>query len=84
MRHWIGRTVGEVLALCNVRFSEVSMIDEPPGKLRAVAFTCRDPAGDSKVELAFDYDASLFSATRSWPRALVEQRLVSGVRTLKR
>jgi hypothetical protein len=74
--------VGEVLALCNVRFSEVTMIDEPPGKLRAVAFTCRDPAGDSKVELTFDYDASLFSSTRSWPRALVERRLVSGVDTL--
>jgi hypothetical protein len=81
MRHWIGRTVGEVLALCNVHFSEVSMIDEPPGKLRAVAFTCRDPVGDSKVELAFDYDASLFSSTRSWPRAVVEQRQVSSVRT---
>ena len=38
MNNWVGLTVAEILALCATDFAEVSMIDEPPGKLRAIEF----------------------------------------------
>jgi hypothetical protein len=58
------------------------MIDEPPGKLQAVEFLCHDARGMRKIVLKFDHDASLFSLTRSWPRAFVAGRKVSKVHAL--
>jgi hypothetical protein len=81
MNNWVGLTVAEILALCATDFAEVSMIDEPPGKLRAIEFPCHAIAGGSKVVVEFDYDSSLFSSARSWPQTLVEGRTVSRVRS---
>jgi hypothetical protein len=81
VNNWAGLTVAEILALCATDFAEVGMIDEPPGKLRAIEFPCHAAGGGRKVVLEFDYDSSLFSSARSWPRALVEGRTVVRVRS---
>ena len=39
MTDWIGSTVAQVLARCRAHYSEVQLIDEPPGKLRLIKFT---------------------------------------------
>ena len=80
MNDWVGRTVGQVLALCGATFGEVRLIDEPPGRLRAVQFTCREGGGQARpVTLEIEPRPELFSEDRSWAQALVEGQRVVGV-----
>jgi hypothetical protein len=80
MQSWIGKTVSEVLAACGTPYAEVTFVDEPPGKLRAVEFLCRAADPPARVVLEFDYSSELFSDRRQWPEALVGPRIVTAVR----
>ena len=64
-------TVGAVLTRCRTSFDEATLVDEPPGKLRAIELTCHG-APPTKLRLTIAYDARLFSESRRWPRSLVE------------
>jgi hypothetical protein len=77
---WIGLTVAQVLALCGTAYSEVRMLDEPPGKLRAVEFECRQSSQPVRVVLDLDCQPALFSPDRVWEEGLVGQQKVIGVR----
>lgn len=76
---WIGLSVAQVLADCGTRYEEVVLVDEPPGKLRALEFVCHGAAPPRKLRLQITYDASLFSESRDWARSLVEAQSVTGV-----
>jgi hypothetical protein len=76
---WTGLTVSQVLTQCGTAFEEVMLVDEPPGKLRALEFVCHQAVPPRKVRLEIAYDTSLFSATRDWARALVLARTVTRV-----
>jgi hypothetical protein len=76
---WTGLTVSQVLTLCGTAFDEVMLMDEPPGKLRALEFVCHQAAPPRKVRVEIAYDSSLFSATRDWASALVLRRTVTRV-----
>ena len=72
MNNWIGLTVVEVLALCGAKYSDVQLLDEPPGKLRSIRFSCRDVEPPRQVVLDVEYGSGSFSAARSWARSFVE------------
>jgi hypothetical protein len=76
MNDWIGLTVAEVMAICGVSYAELQLLDEPPGRLRAVELTCGDGGQPRRVVLEIESSALLFSAERSWPRELVESQKV--------
>lgn len=78
MQDWIGMTVAHVLGLCGTPYAEVRMVDEPPGKLRAVEFDCHQD--HRRVVLELQYTPALFSTERSWGAGLVGQQKVVGVR----
>ncbi|AVJ29737.1 hypothetical protein [Achromobacter spanius] len=80
MEDWIGKTVGEVLDLCQTRYADVTMVDEPPGKLRAIELDCVARVPVSRFVLEFDYRPDLFSAARHWPEALVGAQRITAVR----
>ena len=75
---WIGLTVAQVLSLCGATYAELTMIDEPPGKLRALEFDCRE-GKVRRVVIEIEYGPDLFSTTRSWPEELVGRQTVTGV-----
>ncbi len=79
MSNWIGLTIGQILELCGVSYSEVQMVDEPPGKLRAVEFNCREGDRARRVRLEVQYSSGLFSKDRSWDQAVVEAQPVTKV-----
>lgn len=79
MQSWIGLTVAQVLAACGTPFGNVTMVDEPPGKLRALEFECRQGAVATRYLLEFEYHAGLFSAQRDWAESLVGRQKVTGV-----
>ena len=80
MQDWIGKTVGEVLELFQTRYADVTMVDEPPGKLRAVELDCAARVPVSRFVLEFDYRPDLFSAARNWPESLVGAQRITAVR----
>lgn len=80
MQNWIGLTVAQVLSLCGTPYSDVRMVDEPPGKLRAVEFDCHQRPQSVHVMLELEYQPALFSADRLWPEDLIGQQKVIGVR----
>lgn len=73
MNDWIGLTVAEVLALCKASYEDLQLLDEPPGRLRALRFLCRDVEPPRQVVLEIEYASGSFSAARSWPREFVEK-----------
>jgi hypothetical protein len=56
------------------------MMNRASRLLRELVFVCRNKTPPLEVVVSLAYDASLFSAQRDWPRALVEGRKVIGVR----
>lgn len=76
---WKGLTVSQVLDRCGTQFAEVRLVDEPPGKLRALEFICHQATPPRKLRLEIAYDDRLFSATREWAGALVLERTVTRV-----
>ena len=79
MNDWIGLTVAEVLALCHTSYSDVRLLDEPPGKLRSIRFLCRDAEPPRNVVLEIEYGSGSFSQARSWPQSFVEKLKVERV-----
>ncbi len=80
MHNWIGLTVAQVLALCGASYSEIQMVDEPPGKLRGVEFVCQEEGKPRRVLVEIEYHSGLFSSERSWERKTVEKQRVIKVR----
>jgi len=80
MHSWIGLTVAQVLSQCGTAYEEVRLVDEPPGKLRELAFVCRSETPPREVAVTIQYTSSLFSARREWPRPLVESSKIIAVR----
>lgn len=76
---WIGLSVAKVLARCGTPYEEVVLLDEPPGKLRALEFVCHLAPQPRKLRLQIAYDPSLFSESRGWARSLVEAQSVTDV-----
>jgi len=76
MNQWIGLTIGQILQQCDADFPDVQLLDEPPGKLRAVEFTCRAEQRPQRVILEINYHSSLFSSERRWPQDLVKAQKV--------
>lgn len=79
MQTWVGLTVAQVLALCGTSYNEVSLIDEPPGKLRAIQFDCHQSRPAMHVVLELQYHGALFSAERTWSSELVQTQEVARV-----
>jgi hypothetical protein len=72
MTDWIGSTVAQVLARCRAHYSEVQLIDEPPGKLRLLKFTCREDE-PKQVVIEVESGSGSFSPNRSWRQSVVER-----------
>jgi hypothetical protein len=80
VQNWIGLTVAQVLSLCGTPYRDVTMVDEPPGKLQAVEFECRQNANAGRVVLELEYHPALFSAARAWTEETVAKQKVIAVR----
>ena len=76
MKEWIGLTIAQVLAACGSSYSEVRLVDEPPGKLRAVELVCREGGEPRRVVLKIEYNSDLFSAERDWAETVVKAQKV--------
>lgn len=76
---WVGLTVAQVLTRCHTPYEEVELIDEPPGKLRSLAFVCHQSAPGSPVRIVLQTDPALFTPNRDWSRSLVEAQKVAAV-----
>ena len=57
----------------NVSYEDLQLLDEPPGKLRAVRFLCRDVEPPRQVVLEIEYAPGSFSTARSWAQELVRK-----------
>jgi hypothetical protein len=79
MSNWVGKTVGEVLKICGTNFDDVRLLDDPPGKLKAVEFDCNEGGKTRHVVLQLQPNAELFSAQRDWPQTVVERQRVARV-----
>jgi hypothetical protein len=79
MNDWVGLTIAEVLERCRTSYEDLEFVDEPPGKLRALEFNCRQTGQPKKVVVEIAPCPELFSAERSWPRTLVLAQKVTGV-----
>lgn len=77
--HWNGLTVAQALARCRTPYEEVELIDEPPGKLLILAFTCRGTTPPTRVRVSLQPDRRLFSQARDWSRDLVEAQKIEAV-----
>lgn len=62
----IRKSAGEVLDHFAVKPSELNLIDDPPGKLKAIRFTTKRRNKTTRVEVRLRYTLELFSADRSW------------------
>lgn len=80
MQNWIGLSVAQVLALCGTPYSDARMVDEPPGKLRAVEIDCHQGDRTVRVVLELEYKPALFSVDRVWEEKVVGQQKVIAVR----
>jgi hypothetical protein len=80
MDNWIGLTVAQVLALCSTPYRDVTMVDEPPGKLRALEFDCQRDGRVVRTVLELAYQPTLFSVDRTWDEELVGRQRIVGVR----
>lgn len=79
MEDLLGRPVSEVLSRFSLDFDQLTMNDEPPGKLRGFSFldaTCSPPR---KIWVAIEYSSQLFSITGRWPQELVLAAIVTYV-----
>lgn len=78
--------MGEVLELYGAELNDLELIDEPPGKLRQVAFIYREDGTEEpeekRVVLTLEYDFSLFSETRTWDPYSVAEAIVKDAETL--
>ena len=79
MENWIGLTVAEVMRQCGANYQDLELVDDPPGKLRAVSLTCPGKGKREKVTLEFAWQPELFSRERTWDRATVESQKVTEV-----
>lgn len=77
--HWNGITVAQALARCRTPYEEVELIDEPPGRLHILAFTCHGANPPAPVRVSLQPDPRLFSQARDWSRDLVEAQKVEAV-----
>ena len=80
MDEWVGLTVGRVLEICGASFAELRLVDEPPGKLRAVQLVCQEGGRARPITLEIEYGPELFSPARTWSQVLVEAQRVVRVR----
>lgn len=76
---WVGLTVAQVLSRCQTPYEEVELIDEPPGKLRSLAFVCHQSRPGVPMRVVLQADPGLFTPKRNWSRALVEAQKVAAV-----
>jgi len=79
MDKWVGLSVGEVLEICGASYADARLLDDPPGRLRAVEFECREDGQPKPVVLEIDSGPGLFSEERAWPQTLVEKQKVVAV-----
>jgi hypothetical protein len=68
---FIGMTVADVIERCGVDYGDLQLIDEPPGRLRAVRFCCPPVAGGARITLLLEGDPLPFSTELDWPPARV-------------
>jgi len=79
MDKWIGLTVGQVLEICGASYADARLVDDPPGRLRAVEFERREGGKPTPVVLEIASGPDLFSEERTWSQTLVEKQRVVGV-----
>ena len=77
----VGLTVGQVLAKYKLAYSDIDLIDEPPGRLWGAEVAIPEDSLPKRAILEIEPHAGLFSHARAWPQALVEQQKVIRVHT---
>jgi len=77
----VGKTVGQIMEEAGLEFGDLELIDEPPGKLRQVAYTATGEGEPRRIVLLLRYDSSLFSPEREWARDLVRAAVVTADET---
>jgi hypothetical protein len=74
-----GLRISEILARCGAAWHSIDFLDEPPGRLRAIAFDCPGEGGTRLVvELAGD--RLPFSEARNWSEREVGTFTAAAVR----
>ena len=77
MDQFIGQAASVLLARYRLTRDNVTLYDEPPGKLRGFSFTPTDrPSGVIWVGLEYDR-SSLFSLTRTWSWESISQSIAN-------
>ncbi len=79
VKEFAGRPAARAIAHFAPGPVKFTMIDEPPGKLRAVEFVSRRGGQPRKVTLRLKYTIKLFSAERAWSREAIESATVEDV-----
>jgi hypothetical protein len=75
----VGQPAAVVIDEYGLKEQDLSMTDEPPGKLRAFSFLFTQGGHREEVFVWIDYSPALFSADREWDLAKVRQATVTGV-----
>jgi hypothetical protein len=72
----VGQSVGVALEHHGVRFDDLSMEDDPPGKLKSVSFEKKVAGKTVRITLQLRYTVQLFSEDRKWGPNAVRPALV--------
>jgi hypothetical protein len=62
----VGLTIAKILTVCHADYADLTMIDEPPGRLQAVEIVCRAPDHTDNFLLDVSGNLGLFSEGRDW------------------
>ena len=61
-----GMSVAQVMEYCDAAYDRLTLIDEPPGRLRLIALDCGKESESGRIALDVAGDAPLFAADRRW------------------
>jgi hypothetical protein len=75
----LGKPVGEVLDYYKVKLEALEMLQEPPGKLRAVCFKVKKDEYKLRMQLWLGYDFSLFSERSTWDYEAIRKAKVAKI-----
>lgn len=76
MENLVGLTVGMVLSRFGVGYTDLRLIDEPPGRLWGVEIAVSGLPGPQRLVLQIEPQPGLFSEARNWPQEMVERQRV--------
>lgn len=76
VKEFTGKPAGKALGYFQCGLKDLTLVDDPPGKLQAITFTSQKSGRPRTVTLWLKYTPRLFSAERAWTIGAIRKALV--------